>query len=145
METNLTEKIIDILKIENDEKEFIQNIIKKKNINDELLDTNLQNQINELVKKNNELQKYQDENTLKTSTNISFDRVKTKLKKLQILALLKKLEKCNDISDIYNEYLRALNNNLTLMNQFNAIKDESDTSFYNKYIIYKLKYISLKN
>lgn len=108
-----------------------------------------------------------EENVLKKNytqrTLTNFNTLKYNLGKLQILVLLKKIEKATNNEEILNMLFNALSNQLKNVNEImtinlkggginNNISDSNDESssdisssdiWYNKYLKYKIKYLEL--
>jgi hypothetical protein len=86
-----------------------------------------------------------------TRTKDNFNKLKQNLGKLQVLVLMKKIEKTSENEEILNLLFEALNNKLGTVNNMLAsnynmlgggINNEAN-DFYKKYHKYKIKYMEL--
>ena len=118
----------------------------------------LLDQINDLLEKDNEINKFQDK--LKGSSEkllANFSLLKQNLGKLQILILLKNLESSENCDDMLNSFILVLNNKLESVNSImetsvakkldepNKQTGGGNNKYFYKYNKYKFKYLSLKN
>jgi hypothetical protein len=132
-------------------KEPLLEIIKKKN-----LDINL---TNNLIKEKIDIIKkllVEDENINNFENKIetedvknNFRNLKESLGKLQILALIKKIEKSNNCDDVLNILIETLNQKISSVNNIllSNLKGGNITpkiDYYYKYLKYKKKYYNLK-
>jgi len=82
-------------------------------------------------------------------TNQSFNNMKQNLGKLQILLLIKRIEKTKDNDEILRAFIDTLNNKLITINDmmlstFELKGGGTNDNFYVKYLYYKKKYLKLK-
>jgi hypothetical protein len=90
------------------------------------------------------------ENKIKTdSIKNNYKILKENLAKLQVLVLIKKLKKSSDCDEILNSFIEVLNNKVVSVNnmmQTNLTQvGGGNNKYYEKYIHYKLKYLTLSN
>jgi hypothetical protein len=72
--------------------------------------------------------------------------LKNNLAKLQILILIKKIEKSTNMEELLNTIFNALNSKIVSINNILELKGGADIEkdiFYDKYIKYKIKYLNL--
>ena len=100
--------------------------------------------INELIEQDEEINQFGKDHTI---TSANFTELKISLGKLQLLAILKKANNCEDV---LNSFIGLLNNKIGAVN--NILKDKlqaggSDINYeyYRKYNKYKNKYLLFKN
>lgn len=122
-------------------------------------DSSLLNKISLLIKSDDEINKF--ESKLKNIETIkNFGIMKEKLAELQVLALVKKLEKSDTCDDVINSFLVVLNNkfegvNSVLADSLNQAggggynnnynsNNINGINYYSKYLKYKLKNIELQ-
>lgn len=104
--------------------------------------------ITRLLNADNDLENFQKENIKEELTNINFNKLKENIGKLQVLVLIKGLQKTKDCDSVINVLLSALNNKFDSVNNILATdlkQTGGGTNYYNKYIKYKLKYLELNN
>jgi hypothetical protein len=84
--------------------------------------------------------------------NDNFNRLKNNLGKLQVLILLKKIDKSKNCDEILNTFITLINNKISIINDITGKKlnnklvggNKNDKEYIKKYIKYKLKYLQLK-
>ena len=105
---------------------------------------NLLDKIKELFVADTEINDFGKNHNLK-GTN--FDTLKNNLGKLQILSLIKNLEKAEKCDDVLNVFIDMLNKKIGSVNtilQTNLQGGGSKINYYKKYKKYKKKYLLLK-
>lgn len=101
----------------------------------------LLNKINLLLESDDQINKFQSRlNNPVVLAN--FNTMKEKLGELQILALIKKLEKSESCDDVLNSFLVVLNNKFESVN--NILEESLNQSGGSKNIDYYLKYLKYK-
>lgn len=103
--------------------------------------------IKSLLKSDTEFKNFEDEYNL--NNNETFKIFKNELGKLQILILLKTLNKAKNCDDVLNVFIKLLNNKFNSVNNIleNNLKGGciNNINFYkNKYLKYKIKYLIYK-
>jgi hypothetical protein len=144
---DITIKIAEKLNINS---EILLDILRTK-LNDEQLtkiidDPQKIDHINKLLNADNSLDNFQKENIKQEITNQNFNKLKENIGKLQVLVLVKGLEKTKDCDGVINVLLSALNNKFETVNDIlktDLIQTGGGTNYFNKYIKYKLKYLEL--
>ena len=140
----ITIQIAKLLKIDNTE---LLKIIRDR-LPPEQLELKIQNNnINELFKNDDSINNFEDK-ILNNKTKNNFNNLKQNIGKLQVLVLIKKLEKANDCNDVINSLLEIFNNKINTVNEIlvdNTINQTggSNIDFYKKYLKYKIKYYIL--
>ena len=125
---------------------ILDDIITRKNLTSAQLATKYDNKITDLIKKNTT--GFNDfENKIQGSeTKENFKKFKRNLGQLQILILIKKLEKSTNCDEIIKSFLDVLNPNIEAL--ISIQEDQSgggeEDDYYNKYLKYKKKYFILK-
>ena len=149
---------MNILKISNDvasklgiKSGILEDIIKSrlslKQLNEEITDPGKLEKINELFAADSNFLNFEKENIKEGKTKENFDKLKENLGKLQILVLIKNLEKTKDCDSVLNALLGVLNNKFDTVNNMlssNLQQNGGGVSYYNKYIKYKVKFLNLK-
>jgi hypothetical protein len=86
----------------------------------------------------------------------NFNNLKNNLGKLQVLVLLKKIDKSNNCDEVLNTFIGIMNNKVSIVNDIMEKKLDNnlvggqiggslnDKEYIGKYIKYKLKYLRLK-
>jgi hypothetical protein len=86
----------------------------------------------------------------------NFNQLKNNLGKLQVLVLLKKIDKSKNCDDVLNTFIGIINNKVSIVNDIMEKKldnnliggqiggSTNDKEYIGKYIKYKLKYLKLK-
>jgi membrane-anchored protein YejM (alkaline phosphatase superfamily) len=135
-------------KLQIESKDLITIIDQKKiNINETINEsTNIK--IKELLKADDDINNF-DKYIKTEKVKKNFNLLKKNLAELQVLVILKKLEKVENCDEVINVLLSALNNKLELTNNIlesNLQKggNNSEINYYNKYLKYKNKYNNLK-
>jgi hypothetical protein len=115
------------------------------------IDPFVMNQINNLLNADNNINNF-EKNISSLEVKNNFNLLKQNLGKLQILILLKKLEKSKNCDEIINSLIEALTDKIGHVNKIidnKLIQDggsnTSNFKYYNKYQKYKIKYLLLKN
>ena len=135
-------------KLQIESKDLITIIDQKKiNIN-ETIDESTNIKIKELLKADDDINNF-DKYIKTEKVKKNFNLLKKNLAELQVLVILKKLEKVENCDEVINVLLSALNNKLELTNNIlesNLQKggNNSEINYYNKYLKYKNKYNNLK-
>lgn len=131
-------ELINIIKDKYSKLEFNKNI-----------DTKLIDKINKLLKNDEELNQF--EKQLDSNTIPNFKILKTNLGKLQLLILLKNLEKCESNTDILNTFISIVDKKISNINELlieqiggNNNPKYTENNYYELYIKYKYRYIKLK-
>lgn len=135
----------------NIKEDILLNAIKSNsNINEETLNIEITDEtkiqkINKLLDVDSQFIEF-EQKLLNQSTKSSFKKLKENMGQLQILILIKSLNKSNNCDDIINALLSVLNNKIDNINDI--LKYDLDQSggggnYYNKYIKYKIKYLKL--
>lgn len=149
---------MNILKISNDvasklgiKSGILEDIIKSRlsleQLNEEITDPGKLEKINELFAADSNFLNFEKENIKEGKTKENFDKLKENLGKLQILVLIKNLEKTKDCDSVLNALLGVLNNKFDTVNNMlssNLQQNGGGVSYYNKYIKYKVKFLNLK-
>jgi hypothetical protein len=104
----------------------------------------LEEKIKELIKQDNEINQFGKEHNIKSD---NFNELKINLGKLQLLAILKKANNCEDV---LNSFIDLLNNKIGAINDILKAKLQAGGSdinyeYYRKYNKYKNKYLLFKN
>lgn len=149
----LGQEIAKNLGIPNDE---ILNLIKSKLSQEEINKSseNHKDKINEIIKllqSDIDINKFGNDLKNQEIKN-NFHKLKNNLGKLQVLVLLKKLEKSKDCDDILNGFIGIINNKISVVNDILEKKLDGvqvggggyKKEYIYKYIKYKLKYLKLK-
>jgi hypothetical protein len=143
----IANKVADLLKIDN--KKLIV-LIEEKEKTNKFIDIDEKDEL--LIKKIEDLLSNDDEidkfGNLLTDPDIisNFNLLKENLGKLQILVLLKNLEKSNNYSEMLNSFITILNSKFENVNEILGTQEGGGTNInYLKYIKYKYKYYILKN
>ena len=149
----ISEKIANMLKIDsNTLKSIIESRLTEEQLNEEITDTGKINKINELFAADSNLLEFEKKH-IKKNTQESFKKLKDNLGKLQILVLIKNLEKTKDCDSVLNVLLGVLNNKFNTVNNIlsgdlvqngGGVKSYgSSVIYFNKYVKYKIKYLKL--
>ena len=149
---------MNILKISNDvalklgiKPSILEDIIKSRlsqeQLNEEITDPSKLEKINELFAADSNFLNFEKENIKEGKTKENFDKLKENLGKLQILVLIKNLEKTKDCDSVLNALLGVLNNKFDTVNNMlssNLQQNGGGVNYYDKYIKYKVKFLNLK-
>ena len=150
---------MNILKISNDValrlnidpvtiKSIIESRLTNEQLNEEIKDTQKLERINQLLVTDSSFLEFEKNNIKEGKTKESFDKLKENLGKLQILVLIKNLEKTKDCDSVLNALLGVLNNKFDSVNNMlssNLVQNGGGVNYFNKYIKYKIKYLKLTN
>jgi len=109
------------------------------------------NEIKNLLQSDEDINNFGD-NLKNQAVKNNFEKLKNNLGKLQVLVLLKKIEKSKDCDDILNNFIGIINNKISVVNDVLEKKldrgqtggGKKNTKYIGKYIKYKLKYLKLK-
>ena len=135
-----------------DSKEF-ENIIRSKltedQLNEKIIDRDKVDKINQLLRVDSQFLDFEKKNIKSENTKKNFNKLKENLGKLQILVLIKNLEKSKDCDSVLNVLLSALNNKFETVNTI--LSDDlvqngggsGGVNHFDKYIKYKIKYLNL--
>jgi hypothetical protein len=128
---------------------------KKYNITSSNDNSTIINKINELIQNDKKIKIFEETKLYElqnSSISTKFKKLKENLGTLEVATILKQLEACKSNEEMLNTLLSILSNKL---NSFNTILSYNSTGggnalhtnnyHYKKYIIYKNKYINLKN
>jgi hypothetical protein len=91
-------------------------IQKNNNIDLEIQNAELIEKINELLNFDEDINKFDNEYIKNENTKKNFNNFKQNIGKLQILILLKNIEKSQNCDDILNSFIGILNNKLSTVN-----------------------------
>jgi hypothetical protein len=119
----------------------------KQKMNEKISDPIKIKKIKELFLVDSKLFEFEEKNIKTEKVRTNFNELKNNLGKLQILVLIKNLEKTKDCDSILNVLLSTLNNKFETVNSILSNKlDQNGGSenYYNKYLKYKIKYLNLK-
>jgi hypothetical protein len=133
-----------------DSKEF-ENIIRSRltedQLNEKIIDRDKVDKINQLLRVDLQFLDFEKKNIKSENTKKNFNKLKENLGKLQILVLIKNLEKSKDCDSVLNVLLSALNNKFETVNTI--LSDDlvqsggGSVNHFDKYIKYKVKYLNL--
>jgi hypothetical protein len=136
------EKIANNLQIK---KEIIIN-----EINDDLLDRNidsaLEGKFTELLQTDINIQIFGSQQELNDNDN--FIELKNNLGRLQLLVLIKNLNKAENCADVLNAFMNVMNTKIETINEVlrsNIQSGGNQIDYYQKYKKYKKKYTIIKN
>lgn len=99
--------------------------------------------INKLIKSDNKINDFGKTNKLSDN----FNNLKISLGNLQMLALIKNLEKADNCEDVLNTFIELMNNKIEQVNKIlntNLQSGGGQKNYYKKYIKYKIKYLFKK-
>jgi len=128
--------------------EILETKLNQEELNKTIDDQQKIEYITRLLNTDNNLENFQKEHIKKETTNSNFNKLKENIAKLQVLVLIKGLQKTKDCDSIINILLSALNNKFDSVNNILATdlkQTGGGINYYNKYIKYKLKYLKLNN
>ena len=134
--------------------DIIQNKIIKKEIEENIeLSPEIIERLDVISNGNNKMKLFEDNhlNQYTANTIDNFKDLKYNIGKLQIMALVNKIQKSNDNSMILNTMLDALNSQVSTIGEIMGMKGGSNAShpnldiYFCKYIKYKNKYLRLQN
>jgi hypothetical protein len=133
---------------------ILENIIRTKLQEDEeqltkLIDNEKIEQFNKLLDTDNKIKTFEIKyiNNTHENTKKSFNSLKTNLGKLQVLVLLKELEKSKNCDQVLNGLFTILNNKISGINDIisnNTIQNGGGNNYLKKYLKYKIKYFIIK-
>jgi len=126
--------------------EILQTKLSQEELNKPIDDPHKIEHIAKLLNADNELENFQRENIKEESTNLNFNKLKENIGKLQVLVLIRGLQKTKDCDSVINVLLSALNNKFDSVNNILATdlkQTGGGVDYYNKYIKYKIKYLKL--
>ena len=129
-------------------KNIIESRLTNEQLNEEIKDTQKHKRINQLLVTDSSFLEFEKNNIKEGKTKESFDKLKVNLGKLQILVLIKNLEKTKDCDSVLNALLGVLNNKFDTVNTMlssNLVQNGGGVNYFNKYIKYKIKYLKLTN
>jgi hypothetical protein len=129
-------------------KEIIESRLTNKQLNEEIKDTQKRKRIIQLLATDFSFLEFEKNNIKEGKTKESFDKLKVNLGKLQILVLIRSLEKSKDCDSVLNALLGVLNNKFDTVNTMlssNLVQNGGGVNYFNKYIKYKIKYLKLTN
>lgn len=101
------------------------------------------NKINELIESDTKIKSFGTTNNLSNN----FTELKASLGTLQILALIKNLEKADNCDDVLNTFIKLMNTKIEQVNEIlntNLQSGGGQKNYYKKYIKYKIKYLFKK-
>lgn len=127
-------------------KNIIEIRLTEKQLNEEITDPEKISKINELFKVDSNFLEFEKINIKEENTKNNFNKLKENLGKLQILVLIKNLEKTKDCDSVLNALLGVLNNKFDAVNNMlssDLKQNGGGVNFFNKYIKYKIKYLKL--
>lgn len=147
-------KIIDIINriVTPDIKSELVGLVNKKIQNNEIeemieVSPILEQKINNLIENNSKITSFENKKLInyKKETRDNFSVLKNNLERLQVLILLKKIEKSVDNSEILNLLFITLNDQIENVNNIleNNLKGGGNNMWRSKYIKYKTKYLDL--
>lgn len=125
------------------EVETIQNSIPPNLLNEEVINQDLLIKINELIVSDQSIDDFGKSHQL----GENFNTLKNNLGKLQLLVLLKNLNKAKKCDDVLNHFLNIMNNKIVQVNDIlntNLQFGGSKKNYYKKYKKYKKKYLLFK-
>ena len=124
--------------------DILENIITSKNLTPEQLNTKYDSTIIDLIKNNvNNFDNFESK-IQGNETKENFKKFKENLGRLQVLVLIKKLEKSTNCDEIIKSFLDVLNPNIETLISIQEDQLGGGPDYYNKYLKYKKKYIILK-
>lgn len=119
-------------------------------INDNLLDRNidsaLEGKFTELLQTDQNIQTFGSQQELNDNDN--FIELKNNLGRLQLLVLIKNLNKAENCTDVLNAFINVMNTKIETVNEVlrsNIQSGGNQIDYYQKYKKYKKKYTIIKN
>lgn len=119
-------------------------------INDNLLDRNidsaLEGKFTELLQTDQNIQTFGSQQELNDNDN--FIELKNNLGRLQLLVLIKNLNKAENCADVLNAFINVMNTKIETVNEVlrsNIQSGGNQIDYYQKYKKYKKKYTIIKN
>jgi hypothetical protein len=147
----ISNKVANTLEIDSS---FLENIIRTKLQNDQnqlnkIIDNDKVQQLNQLLNTDDKIKKFETNYIKNTQENTkkSFNLLKENLGKLQVLVLLKELEKSKNCDEVLNGLFTILNNKISGINDMlsnNTIQNGGGNNYLKKYLKYKIKYFIIK-
>jgi hypothetical protein len=145
--STLSQNIANKLNIDSN---ILLNVIKSNlnetQLNSPITDPELLKNINNLINIDGEINDI-EQNLKENETKNNFNKLKENLGKLQILVLIKNLEKSKSCDSVVKSLLNVLNNKFESVNNIleSDLKQHGGTNenYYNKYLKYKIKYLKL--
>jgi len=110
------------------------------------IDSELEKKFQELLETDLIINKFGNEQNLNTNDN--FKELKTNLGKLQLLVLIKNLNKAENCEDVLNAFINVMNTKIKTVNEVlksNIQSGGNRIDYYQKYKKYKKKYTIIKN
>lgn len=151
---NILEISQEVAKILEIDASYLENIIRTKLQDDQNqlnkpIDNEKLKQFDKLLFTDKKIKNFENTyiNNTQENTKISFNLLKQNLGKLQVLVLLKELEKSKNCDDVLNGLFTILNNKITSVNDIlsnNIIQTGGQNNYLKKYLKYKIKYFIIK-